>query len=158
VIDYTHIPPHPLIIIGVDPGKATGVAVYSSVTKTFEQQWWAPPDEFVDWMFEFMKQFPWENEVLVACERFDITPGTGKLGRSQVNHSIELAGVCRHLARRHGQGFVLQDRATPKHMAPDKLLKSVGWHKPGPAHPNDATRHVVLALARQYNQPPPWVA
>jgi hypothetical protein len=155
--DYTHIPPHPSIIIGVDPGKETGVAVYDMAMHTFLQHWSAPSAAFVDWLYQFFVTWCASDTVLIACERFDISPGTAKLGRTAVNWSIEQAGVCRHLARRHGQGFVLQDRATPKHMAPDALLKQVGWHKPGPDHVNDATRHVVLALARQYNQPPPWV-
>jgi hypothetical protein len=154
--DYTHIPPRPSLIIGVDPGKMTGVAVFEMASHSFASQFEAPSAEFVDWLFSAIFGWP-PDAILIACERFDISPGTAKLGRTAVNWSIEQAGVCRHLARRHGQGFVLQDRATPKHMAPDVLLKQVGWHRAGPDHVNDATRHVVLALARQYNQPPPWV-
>lgn len=154
--DYTFIPDDPSFILGVDPGKATGLALYGTQAKAFLLQWSGSSDDAMDYCYDFIPKYT-STKILVACERFDISVGTAKLGRTAVNWSIEQAGVLRHLCRRHSAGFVLQDRATPKHMAPDARLREVGWYQKGPDHVNDATRHVVLALARQYKVPPPWV-
>lgn len=154
----------PQFVLGVDPGKATGVALYNRHLLPddpkfghFVQQWSSDVPTFVDWAWEAIPALA-VTGVYVACERFDITPTTARLGREKENWSIEQAGVLRHLCRRHGQEFVLQDRATPKKMASNEHLRSVGWYVKGPDHVNDATRHVVVALARRFKQPPPWVS
>jgi hypothetical protein len=143
-------------IIGIDPGKTTGVSVYDVPMATLASRFESDVDTFIDWAHDWTPTFV-AGSLAFACERFDITPTTGKLGREATNWSIEVTGVIRHLARRNMQLFSLQSRASRNKIASNANLKSVGWYLPGHPHANDGTRHVVLYLMKELKIPPPWI-
>lgn len=85
---------------------------------------------------------------LVVCEAFKITQRTAQL--SAQHWSIELIGALRWLCHKYGVPFVLQTPAEAKTFCPDARLRDLGMWTPGREdHHRDATRHLVLALAKR---------
>lgn len=134
-----------MIILGVDPGKMTGLAGFDLGRELWNGSWERDTASAYAFLTEWATMGP---ELLIACERFVITAGTMKVGRGDENWSLELIGVARYLAARHGCAFELQSAGDAKRFAPDARLKQVGWWNPGHDHANDAARHVLLAVAR----------
>lgn len=141
-----------MIVLGVDPGKASGIALVSwgpeednelEVVYSLEAQ----PEEFADEIkigLGYMK-----NELLyVACESFTINAQTAK--NSQAPWSLENIGVLKHLCREAGypvENIAFQAPVNAKNMFPNPALKTLGtWHRGGEGHANDAIRHALLRL------------
>lgn len=81
----------------------------------------------------------------VVCERFIITPNTGK--KSQAPWSLELIGVLRYHCAKAGVAFVEQLPTDAKTFADNVRLKRIGLYIPND-HARDAMRHLVLWRAR----------
>lgn len=143
-----------MIILGVDPGKATGVAMWDPASG-FHQTWVADPAQYADWVWESLHEIP--GDLIVACERFTISERTIRTARGDEPWSIELTGVTRHAARRRGAPFYLQDPWPAKTFTPNARLKEIGWHVPGPDHQDDALRHVILCAVERLGILPPWL-
>ena len=89
---------------------------------------------------------PGPVDVLI-CEDFFITQHTAK--KSQDGKvSIELIGVSRFLSTCYRIPFVIQPPSDAKHFADDRKLKAMGMWTKGLDHPRDATRHMLLYLAK----------
>lgn len=144
------------VIVGVDPGKKTGVAVWDIKTASFIAQWEADPPTYTDWVIGYLQQSQ-PGSVLVACERFVISGGTATMGRTDENWSIELIGWTRHAARRGAQVFVLQSVGDAKKFSSNDRLREAGWYPKGKGHAADATRHAILARANVLKEAPPWI-
>lgn len=148
-----------MIVIGVDPGEDTGIALHDGEQVT--AAWESPNDDAVDWLWDYCHAVLLrhdETKVHVAVERFVITQGTVRTSRGDENWSIETIGVTRHLCRRLGHRFTLQDTASAKKMSPNKKLKEHGiWVKGTKGHAIDAIRVALHARAEHYNIVPPWV-
>ena len=132
-------------VIGVDPGKTTGVFILGMIGWTA----WAYEyrDELGDELERFLAE--WRGQVAgIWCEKFTIGPGTLRTGTEDAYWSIEATGVVKHLGRRYG--VPVDNRQKPadaKKLFPDPVLKRFGWHSPGRGHANDAARQVGLGLA-----------
>lgn len=94
---------------------------------------------------ECLREYGGEN-VTVGCERFTITPQTGK--NSQAGWSLECIGMMRLLARAHGAGeLVLQKPVEALGFCTNERLKAFDlWHVGGEGHAKDALRHALLYL------------
>lgn len=145
-----------MIILAVDPGKATGIAIMS----------WNPDldrePELLDSKEVQSKDFADEIELAfnynknkfedfyVACESFTINAQTAK--NSQAPWSLENIGVLKHLCRRAGydpSNIAFQPPVNAKNMFPNPALKTLGyWHRGGEGHANDAIRHGLLRLVK----------
>ena len=143
------------IVLAVDPGKATGVALLS---------WSGNPDEIPERLYSTECQpDAFANDVLigladwkkydnfkVVCERFVINAATAK--NSQAPYSLEQIGVLKHLCRTNmydPERIIFQSPADAKAMFPNEALKKVGaWHVGGEGHANDAIRHALLRLVK----------
>jgi hypothetical protein len=144
-----------MIVVAVDPGKATGLAVLSwdpdldkdpEVLYSLEVQ----PDTFADEV-ETALQYMNQVELLyVACESFVINAQTVR--NSQAPYSLEQIGVLKHLCRRAGydpSNIAFQAPVNAKNMFPNPALKKLGlWHKGGEGHALDAIRHGALRLVK----------
>ena len=141
----------PSVILAIDPGLATGVAV---VTHDGH-------DLAVVYSGEFD---PMETGVVVrnllhehtpseiVIERFTITTATAK--NSQAPWSLEVIGMVKWLVY-IGQGaapdevIIMQGPAEAKRLITNDILKKHGlWHVGGAGHANDAIRHAVYRYAR----------
>lgn len=136
-------------VIAIDPGKMTGLAVFS-LTAGEEPvlEWSAEVDEdtfAVPIRYE-MDRYP---ELEVVCERFVITAQTAK--NSQAPFSLELIGVLKQIVRDHGRSvdsIFFQKPADAMNLFPNEALKKLHyWHKGGADHGNDAIRHALTYLA-----------
>lgn len=129
-------------ILAVDPGKATGWAIYREGRAYFGEH-----------SFEDFPGFAWEylngnDPLLVIAERFVIMAGTLQKARTETNWSIELIGVLRFISDMCGHDFELQGAGDAKRLGNDGLLRKLDWWTVGSDHARDAARHVALALAR----------
>lgn len=140
-----------MIIVGVDPGKATGVAV-----------WWNPDDydgidtavvtavvTVPDSVPAMIRRMLDGNEpTLIACERFVVAPG-GKL-TSQPDAS-RICSEVRTLAQDLGRRCVWQSPGPAKKIAPRPLLTKLGYRRRGQTdHEDNATQHIMLCLATYF--------
>lgn len=126
--------------IAVDPGKATGVAVWDyeatidPITFTFA------PLEFYNWLLEdVVRSFV---PIDVVCEAYTISQRT--LKASAQLWSLELIGVLRFATWVRQMPFALQQASAAKRFATNDKLKELGWYRPGHDHENDALRHLLL--------------
>ena len=141
-----------MIIIGVDPGKTTGVATYNLETEemvamqiTFE--------DFGDWLNASLFNLK-DQEVVVGCENFIIR----SIKFAQDAHwALENIGITRYLCHCYEKRFILQDPSNAKNFANDSKLRVAKWYLPGKGHANDAMRHVGLVMATLKIRPP-WAA
>lgn len=128
-------------VLAVDPGLRSGWACWSGGDF---QTGICDPMELLDFCSERMGYQP----DLLACEAYKITARTAKL--SAQNWSLELIGALRWMCHRSSVPFVLQTPAEAKSFVPDQRLRDLGMWTPGKEdHARDATRHLVLALAKR---------
>ena len=124
-------------MIAIDPGKTTGVAVWSGdVHADQDEDWLRCCHRLEAWLAA------WSGPTVVVIERFIINVNT--VGNSQAPWSLELIGVARYLAHKYGADYVLQTPADAKNFMKDERLKKLGWHRKGKVHANDALRHLGL--------------
>ncbi len=143
------------IVLAVDPGKATGVALLSwsgNPDETPERLYSTEcqPDSFANDVLIGLADWKRYENFKVVCERFVINAATAR--NSQAPYSLEQIGVLKHLCRENGypvENIIFQAPVDAKNMFPNKALQTIGtWHKGGEGHANDAIRHGLLALVR----------
>lgn len=148
-------------VIGEDPGSKCGIARFTSVDGDVKD-WEAfevSADGAANWLAHMLPQYAGlgDRRVVVACERFIITPQTGRMGRTDRYDAIELIGVTRHLCRWWKHEFTLQSSSDAKSAVSNQNLKNAGWWTPrSDGHAIDATRHAVLGMM-SIGIHPPWV-
>lgn len=130
----------PLIIIGVDPGDTTGIAIWRPGTQLTCAQ--LNPLSVVPALRPHVTA-----RTLVACETFVIGSQTAKKSRS--SHVTDVIGRVMGLCEECDARFKRQTASEAKTFAVNALLKRVGWWQPGLRHAMDAARHALLALARE---------
>ena len=146
-------------VLGVDPGKTSGVALImwsgssdESPVLLFSQE---VTEEAYGSVIEsaFLTAGMEAEKTIVACERFIINQATVR--NSQAPYSLEQIGVLKFLCRISRfappvEELKFQAPVDAKNMFPNPALKKLGiWHKGGDGHALDAIRHALLALTRQ---------
>lgn len=134
-----------MILLGVDPGKITGYAVWSGGRFEFADQ--CPMMEFLAWADVTIPTYaPWELQVV--CEKFSI--GQQTLTRAADAHwAIGQNEILRYWCLKHDVPFEQQTPSQAKAFATDEKLKNLGWWSPSPGgHKNDAVRHLVFRLVK----------
>jgi hypothetical protein len=142
------------IVISVDPGKSSGVAVFSYnageepdllFSGEFQQNEYAKPirEAIASALFS-------RANVLVVCERFTINAQTVR--NSQAPYSLEQIGILKQIMMDIGMSpddIYFQSPADAKAMFDNTKLKKLEyWHKSGEGHALDAIRHGLLKLVR----------
>jgi hypothetical protein len=143
-----------MYVLGVDPGKTTGIALLSWPGK-------AEDDPSVEWSVE-VDENDFADEILrgldvprgggfhVACESFVINMKTAK--NSQAPWSLEHIGVLKYLCDQRNYPraqITFQSPANAKSMFDNPALHRLGtWHRGGEGHANDAIRHALLRFVR----------
>lgn len=137
-------------VLAVDPGGTTGLATWFANEPLYPTPvWnaWATPID--DAMIEVHNMLSDEGIDLCIFESFHISSNTLKKGRDGPMDAIEFIGVGRYLARILEVEFITQSPSEAKSFATDQKLKQYGWWVPGVDHPRDASRHLMLALAKR---------
>jgi len=141
----------PAIIIGIDPGKTVGLAVYDLVTEEMLGTQ-VVFDDFGDWLNISLANLKGKN-VHVAIERYTIR--SLKVA-ADAHWAIECIGVAKYLCKCYSVSLTLQSPNDAKGFADDIKLRKAKWYVPGRQHANDAIRHVALLMA-SLKIAPPWV-
>lgn len=140
----------PLIVIAVDPGGTTGVAVFKFTEETVEyldSYQWGDPDHV--WLRIQDLAHAWmvrEERVVLVVEQFDKRPGiinpdfTPKFINRDIEINItdvdivwQIPAAAMNLVRPPGHRHKGQDQ-----------LKRFGWYKTSNTHANDAARHAIV--------------
>ena len=137
-------------ILSVDPGKATGMALFSLEQGQDPAMLWSgeyQQDEYAKPIRETLNLHP---EVEVVCERFTINMQTVK--NSQAPYSLEQIGIlkqCLMDAGRKADDIYFQSPSDAKAMFDNPKLKKLEyWHRGGEGHALDAIRHGLLRCVK----------
>lgn len=139
-------------VLVVDPGPHVGVALYDSESgllnpvpyergrangmfNAFEAEPVLLYQEVEGWIH-------WCNVLVVEGFRISGPRATS------ANETIEMIGVLRFLAARHGKTFVEQTPTDAMTFVSGDKLKRLGWWTRGSDHARAASKHLVLYLAR----------
>lgn len=152
--------------MGIDPGKTTGMFVYSPNGRTgpgwkglkpfFAWQQCGAEDaalilnrEIVDLTTRYGP-----SSVHIAVERFIINARTAK--SSQQTDALEITGMIKGFARLHTPNPVKQYMKANLRFANDVALRRAGWYCAQMGHANDAARQ-AYALLKDVDYPE-WLA
>lgn len=144
-----------MIVLGVDPGKSSGIAVIYwnkelKTTPVVDYSLETQPETFGSEILAALKHVNGSDEFLVACESFIINAQTVR--NSQAPWSLENIGVLKYLCRSNGYDpldISFQAPVNAKSMFPNQALQKIGtWHRGGEGHANDAIRHGLLRLVK----------
>ena len=137
-------------ILAIDPGKATGMALFSLEQGQEPVLVWSgeyQQDEYAKPIRETLSLYP---EAEVVCERFTINMQTVK--NSQAPYSLEQIGIlkqCLMDAGRKADDIYFQSPADAKAMFDNPKLKKLEyWHRGGAGHALDAIRHGLLRCVK----------
>jgi hypothetical protein len=133
-------------ILAVDPGKRTGLATWSNGHfEAWDVDGW--PDA-VNYITTAVPHEFGSGIDLLVCESIVITAQTAKKSQDVLT-SVEQIGVCRYVSMKHGVEFQLQSPGEAKSFGTDAKLRAMSMWTEGSDHARDATRHLILALARR---------
>ena len=137
-------------ILAIDPGKATGMALFSLEQGQDPVMLWSgeyQQDEYAKPIRETLSLYP---EAEVVCERFTINMQTVK--NSQAPYSLEQIGIAKQClmdAGRKADDIYFQSPADAKAMFDNPKLKKLEyWHRGGEGHALDAIRHGLLRCVK----------
>lgn len=141
-----------MIVIGVDPGKITGIALWQTADsfgpgKLSGINPWAVAEVGNTEVLKYIKLLlRGRTPTAIACERF--VQGTGRRPMSYQGDAQHITGEVSGLAQDLGCPFVRQLAGPSKKIASDKVLKKIGAYiATEDGHANDATRQVIRYLA-----------
>ena len=125
-------------VLFIDPGPHVGVAQWTNEMTLMPEfaAWEWTPEEFLSQIESWV-----EAVDEVGCENFRI----GGARASEANVTIEMIGILRFLAHKHGKKFVTHPPGAHKFGVPK--LKRLGWWTPGSDHARSASGHLVKYLA-----------
>lgn len=125
------------LVGAIDPGLATGFAVYDSNTG------W-----FASWEQEGMPDFTQlAGCAVLLCEKFDVNAKTAKLTRQ--DEAQLYTGMAQQFCLLQGIEFHYSPRSAKKFSKDDKL-KALYWYmRTKDGHANDAARHLLVYLLKK---------
>jgi hypothetical protein len=145
-----------VIIIGVDPGKITGIAMWQSNQALLDfyhvegcNPWTVAESGNTEVLSRIRLLLRGRTPTLIACERY--VQGTGRRPMSYQGDAQHITGEVSGLAQELGCKFALQLAGPAKKTGNDQVLKQLGCYAATPdGHGNDACRQVIRALATFY--------
>jgi len=144
-------------VLSVDPGKATGVAMFS-FTKGEEPLLLESAEvdfaSFAPWVRQWLDYYfatvGDEHSISIVCERFTINAQTTK--NSQAPYSLEEIGVLKQIMLDYSlepDDLKFQSPADAKSMFDNPKLKKLEyWYRGGEGHALDAIRHGLLYMVK----------
>lgn len=132
------------VIIGVDPGKVTGLSILDR-DKRFTTQ--LPARSAVLFLWREMDGYRLvKRRLVLCCERYTVDANTHKKTRQY--DALHVAGALKYKCAANDQEFTEYERADAKHFSTDKKLVAMDFYDKTMVHANDASRQVILHLAR----------
>lgn len=136
-------------VLAIDPGKSTGMALFSMRNGEEPELLWSGEEEFVGYVDKTRMIFmQYGADLEVVCEKFTINLQTAK--NSQAPYSLECIGALKLILLDRGrdpESLKFQLPANAMNMFTNPKLKTLGyWHRGGEGHALDAIRHGLLHL------------
>lgn len=132
----------PPAVLWIDPGKVTGLAVYTRhpAQAAVDEAAFIPAGDRIELLCS-----AWGSNLWIGWEKFTITPTTPA---ADAHHAIEMIGVARRAALR-GQCHILT-AADPnqRKVATQEMLKALGWWRPGEKDAQSAAAHLLAWMLR----------
>lgn len=140
-------------ILAVDPGKVTGIALFSYESGSEPVLEWSKELEQHE-VAEAIRGTIWlptiKNSVDIVCERFTINVQTAK--NSQAPYSLEVIGILKQCIHDNGRAmddiFFQPPSEAMGMFTNEKLKKLEYWHRGGKGHALDAIRHALLRIVK----------
>ena len=144
----------PEYVLAIDPGKVTGLALFSHESGSEPTLEWSGELEQHE-VVEAVRSVLWSPEkrhhVDIVCERFVINSQTVR--NSQAPYSLEVIGMVKQCLLDNGRpidDIFFQGPAEAMSMFDNKKLKKLEyWHVGGAGHALDAIRHALLRLVKR---------
>jgi len=141
------------LLIALDPGKVTGVAMLRPPSRDAASWEWSWQDAvcFVEECLSksraaFVKEGYLYPDVELVYESFTPRPGA-YTWQPEALHCI---GAVEYLAHKTGMKVTRQSPAQAKSFSTNTKLKMIGWYSPtSGGHANDALRHLLLYATKQ---------
>lgn len=146
-------------ILGIDPGKATGVFVlhideFDIPNSIYYEGKVLEPGGVLRYADTTLDTFcninPDASRNLLSVESFLITSATGK--KSQQSDALEIIGQLKTLPKKYPVTLSMQGPGLAKKVATNKRLKKLGFFHSGHEnrHINDAARHAIVPLLNSF--------
>jgi len=137
-------------VLAVDPGKMTGLSLFTIEKGEDPILVWSGEVVFSDYVYKLRELFAdYGDSLEIVCEKFTINVQTAK--NSQAPYSLECIGALKLVMLENGrdpEALKYQLPANAMNMFPNDKLKKLGyWHRGGAGHALDSMRHAVLYLA-----------
>lgn len=143
----------PRYILAIDPGKTTGMALFSYEAGSEPVLEWSREllqEEVADSVRAVLWAPEMRQHIDVVCERFIINAQTVR--NSQAPYSLEVIGIVKQCLKDNGRAMddiFFQAPADAMGMFTNEKLKKLGyWHRGGAGHALDAIRHALLKLVK----------
>ena len=138
-------------ILAVDPGKVTGLALFSFEKGQEPELVWSGELEMFDYYQKLLELFEKHSiDIEVICEKFTINMQTAK--KAQAPYSLECIGILKAVMMDYGwdpESLQYQQPADAMAMFTNEKLKKLEyWHRGGAGHALDAIRHGLLRLVK----------
>ena len=140
-----------MYILAVDPGKATGMSLFSFEKGSEPEMLWSRELSFEEYAVPIREAYALAGvEMHVVCERFTINAQTVR--NSQAPYSLECIGVLKQVMLDNGVSvdtLKMQSPADAKAMFDNSKIKKLEyWHRGGEGHALDAIRHGLLYMVK----------
>lgn len=146
----------PFVVVGIDPGKTTGMFMYSPQGRIGPG--WRGLKPFYAWQqfgavdapralnaeFTDLAERYGPSGVFIAVERFIINARTAK--SSQQTDALEITGMVKGFAALRTPNPVRQYMKANLRFASDAGLRKAGWYSPEMGHATDAARQAYALL------------
>jgi hypothetical protein len=137
--------PYPKVLLAMDPGHTTGLAVFinGSLYKSSQIRT-HPMDAAIDVMKRIISRTGWKH---IVYENYRVYSDKRDQHVNSEVHTVRLIGVIETFAQISGVSTSNQMAATVKGFFTDERLRQFGYYKPGFPHANDAVRHGCYYLS-----------
>ncbi len=139
-----------MIIVGVDPGKVTGISMWCINCQPLLPETAEVSDSSA--VPKMIRRMAADNDTchcrigMIGCERF-VTP-TSHGALTAQPHARQICGAVESLAADLNVRCLFQGAGPAKKIAPTSLLKKIGWYVATPdQHTNHATCQLLLVIA-----------
>lgn len=143
------------LIVGIDPGKSTGLVVLHGMDKVLVFQ--GSSTQALHTLRSVLDaRTPADPVVDIACERYVLPPGSSR--RSPQPEAIEFVGRLEQLLSEYSfTTLTLQMSSDARRLMPDATLRQIGIYTPAAhVHANDANdvnsaaRHALLLMMKRH--------
>lgn len=141
------------LVIGADTGTSCGYCALWGTRRILYGQ--ESPELAIRAIMGCLQEYAHRPDtwITLACERYTISRRTTRM--TQQTQALEVIGALRDQAHHLGVAVILQPIAEAKIIAPNALLRKLGWYlsgkdvgQPDADDANDACRQALLWLAR----------